>query len=102
MSRRTLLSVLGLILASGPAQGTLPTSQEDAASEEAALIIEQLVESGLIKIEDSSGRIILKKSVLDILKNTGIATETPHSQIADTSCGGTGVGGGGNCGVISH
>lgn len=94
MNNKKFLSVLGLVLTSGLAQGALAQAQTEAGSEEAAKVVQELVESGYLKVDESSGRLTLKKSVLDLLKEAGIAKEGSHSDLSASSCNST-VGGGG-------
>jgi hypothetical protein len=89
MVNKTLLSALGLILASGAANASLSNPQVDPASQDAAQVIEELVRAGFVKVDATSGCLVLEKSVLEILKEAGVAKERPHSEVQVAACGST-------------
>jgi hypothetical protein len=82
----TSLAVLGALLGSASeAQTTVQNSQE------AASVIKSLQEQGYVRI-DQSGKVTLRTSVLEVLKDAGIATWRDHSALESSSCHST-VGG---------
>ncbi|MBX2994964.1 MAG: hypothetical protein KF681_09080 [Bdellovibrionaceae bacterium] len=67
MNRTTLIgSVLMMILTTGT------VSANPAQEQEAAAVVNELIAKGYLKIDKDSGRILIKRSIYDILKDQNV------------------------------
>ena len=87
MESKSILSALAIILASGSL--TQAAGHEDFDSHSAANAINELVHAGYVKVDSSSGQLVLEKSLFQILMEAGIVTQTKHSEIISAGCGST-------------
>jgi DNA-binding IclR family transcriptional regulator len=87
MGNKNILAALAIVLASGSLAHA--ANQADAGSTAAAQAISQLVQAGYVKIDSSSGHLVLEKSLFEILKEHGLATESNHSEVMSAGCGST-------------
>lgn len=67
MNRTTLLgSVLMMILTTGTLQAS------PAQDQEAAAVVNELIAKGYLKVDKDSGRLLIKRSIYDILKDQDV------------------------------
>ena len=88
---KSALMVLGLILGAGNVSAATKDNA-DPACKQAAAAIQELIAAGVIQVDAKTGNVLLQKSVLEILKDAGMADENTSSETdAAGSCSATGA-----------
>lgn len=65
----------------------LPGSPDKTA--DAAEVLQELIDTGYIKVDASKGKITVERSVLEVLKSNGFAFDSIHSTQSARSCSST-------------